>query len=160
MTPHCQHEVVTDDHSAPYSLLSTKGWDVGILTWEKNNWSAHFAYQSGPGLQVLQTSFSPYLLQSIAGILHPLCWTFLGMKASPPLEALPFIIKTFSSLSFSAFSLSLQVHALFLFLFSLPWQLTWLCSLGPLNLPESCFQINLPLHPLIWFELAYFISQK
>jgi hypothetical protein len=31
----------------------------------------YLTYQSGPGLQVLSASLSPYLLQGMAGIPHP-----------------------------------------------------------------------------------------
>ena len=73
----------------------------------------------------------------------------LGCPCHP--EAPPYIIQSFGSLYsllLSLFSLCVPIP----FRPSSPWWLPWPQSLGPVNLPESSFPINLPL---IYSNLAW-----
>lgn len=66
---------------------------------------------------------SPYLLQGLIGTSHPLPWTFqLRGWASPPKEALPYVMQPFCSLPlFLTLHLLAQcVHPLSVFLLLLP----------------------------------------
>lgn len=82
-----------------------------------NSWGAYLTHQSGPGLQVLPTTPSLYLLQSLVGTPHPLPWTFQVRDwFFPPPEVLPYVMQTFCSLPLflSLYLLSRCVCTLFL----------------------------------------------